>query len=634
MEKQDILNILESLDLQISMGKIDLTTYNQLKKKWQDQLQRQENGSTSAPVTGPVGVSLTPSTPLAPLPSYNTTSPLGPTTGPIQRPLAEALVCPKCGAPADINPATQDLSKPLKCLYCDTVYMLRQGQDNLQSIKQDIKSWLDQMIVGSGFSDGKSIDVNARRFIFTEYLYPALRKDMDYHLEAFDGLIEAPLVQLKETLDFPDYRPSPRLLAIARGENKWLMSLSGRVSAPQLQDFAVVPEDKTRLNQHRLHITSLIYYANIAQQLTAGSPGSLQIVRQNLVALQKNYDEFSQDISDANYRSYISALKARINANILLLNLLIGAFGNNSIDAKIVLDRLDQIIAELQKVYKQAFDCAYNPLYTVPLQQGIYKDIICAQLFQAAVKCYQVVNDARPQQFVPFYVNLVNYVRMLARVESADHLLWLLRSVGRVMMARAGVSPLPAVLDWQWMQNAFEGNRYKSTFGLSSETGEIKEQHFHPYWVARLNYSEVGGTFGKKGVTREGLILVDATSPVVSTAAPAPVALLLGNDPLLPVIQAGTNNFNFLDKQKASLPALLTHDMAERAMKAYANQHQNELKVPIVRMIGVIYLPAATFEYSSKNRTRELVAAPVQAINQDVNNMLEKTQQFLKQYGV
>src|SRR5260370_42113468 len=100
MEKQDIMNILDALDLQISMGKIDLSNYNQLKKKWQDQLQKQETGGAKGPVTGPVSGPLSGPLPSArPLTSFSGSYPNTGPVGPMQRQTAEALVCPKCGAP-------------------------------------------------------------------------------------------------------------------------------------------------------------------------------------------------------------------------------------------------------------------------------------------------------------------------------------------------------------------------------------------------------------------------------------------------------------------------------------------------------------------------------------------------------
>src|SRR2546426_12282623 len=100
-----------------------------------------------------------------------------PSEGQQQATTIQALACPKCGAPAEIHDMAQGLAKPIQCLFCGTVYTLHQGQDNAQKLKQELKAWLDQLIGESGYG-GSGIDVNARRFIFSESLYPSLKKDI------------------------------------------------------------------------------------------------------------------------------------------------------------------------------------------------------------------------------------------------------------------------------------------------------------------------------------------------------------------------------------------------------------------------------------------------------------------------
>ncbi|HTD18957.1 MAG TPA: hypothetical protein VK667_05430, partial [Ktedonobacteraceae bacterium] len=166
METQDIHAILDSLDIQIAMGKIDQLTYNTLRQKWLQMLENQPlAGASDNLAHSPITALLTPpSTPLMQEQKQPTT--------------IEVLACPRCGAPANISDVAQDLSQPIQCLFCDTVYTLHQGQDNTRKLKQELKAWLDQMIVSNGYV-GNSIDVNARRFIFSESLYPTLKKDID-----------------------------------------------------------------------------------------------------------------------------------------------------------------------------------------------------------------------------------------------------------------------------------------------------------------------------------------------------------------------------------------------------------------------------------------------------------------------
>lgn len=620
MEKQDILDILDSLDLQISMGKIDQNTYNGLRQKWMQKLQSVETGV----ITDTTGQPSRPTTGGIP-------GQLSSSVGQPQMIKAEALACPKCAAPAEIDSVSQDLTKPIQCLFCDTVYTLRQSQDDAQRLKQELKAWLDQMIVGSGYtsSGSNSIDVNARRFIFAESLYPSLKKEIDRRLESLEYAPEAPMIPMQVMLGFHDYRPNPFLIAIGQGNNQWLKTLATRVSAQQLQDFAAIPDDKLKLKTLQFRILSLIYYANIAHHLAIPGDSSYQVVRQNLLALQKDYREHMQEVVDEAYRSYIVALDTRIQGDILLLDVLISSLEKErGVSSEATLNQVERAMIQLSKAEQQAFACTYNPLYTVPLQQGIQRDLLIARVFYAALKCYEMVSRTQSVEFKPFFEHLNGYIRSLVNIQSPDELLGLFQGIGHLLAARSGDNPIPIVMDWSWLDTVIEGNRRKSTFG-GSETVDTILRHFHPYWVATLSYAEKSGFISKSATGRESLILADATS----TGAPI-IGHVLVNDPSLSIIQTGMNNFNLLDKQLVALPALISRNMAEKAMKAYTSRQAAELGATNIKMLGLIYLPAAFVRYIGKKENRELVIGRLPFVNQTLGNALLQTQQFLQQYAV
>lgn len=621
MDKQDIRTLLDSLDVQVSMGRIDQPTYDALRQKWVQQLQEIEVGEGSTVLGSNValeraGIAATDTEGLT-----STTRELLAHSSLSQpeesaRYTIEVLACPRCNAPAEIKTGG-DLSQPLKCPFCETVYTVRQSQENEQQLKKDLKAWLDQIIVSSGYNSGvSSVDINARRFIFRESLYPALKKEIDRRLESFENMLEAPLVQMKETRDFRDYRPDQRLTMLAKGDNQWLKTLSTRVSAQQLQDFAVAQEDKQRLRQLQVRVLSLTYYANIAQH--SSLPGAYQLVRKNIVALQKEYQAYLQEVADEHYRSYIRVLDARTTADILLLDLFITSLEEGHYVApEALLFQVSNVIAQLEKAQNLALACTYNPLYTVPLQQGIQKDMTTARIFQAVVVDYEVATRTRAEEFRPFYERLMRYARHLANIESAEHLLWLLTSIGRVLLARAAEAPLPVVKDWTWLDAAVEGQRRKAP-------GQVV-LHYHPYWIAQMNYTEVGGVLVKRASARVGFLLADASS----IGAPIIVAVT-ANDAAFPSMQAGLQNFQLLDQQVVSLPAVLPYEKAEQAIRAYAYAHEAELKVLATRMLGILYLPAASIRYVDKNGKRDIAVSCLKNINQDLAQALKQTQEFLQ----
>jgi hypothetical protein len=611
MDKQEILTILNSLDVQISMGRIDQPTYDALKQKWTQQLLLTEQDA-SVPATPPAVLS--PST----------------ETGIHSSTATEVLACPKCAAPAQFA-STQDLSRPLRCPFCDTIYTLRQGQDNAQRLKQELIAWFDKVVVGSGRAS-ESVDVNARRYIFSDSLYPILKKEVERRMEAFDTVLEGPLIQVKETAGLREYQPDTSLLAIAQGRNQWLKTLVSRVTAEQLQRFAVVPDDQYKLRQLQLRLQNLIYHANIAQQFIATRASSYQIIKQNIIALQESYRPLllQENEPEPRYRAFIAAQGERAHGALLLVEVLIGAFDErHGIVPERLVAQVAQARAQMEKAQQLADTCTYNPLYIVSLQHGIKKDITSARIFQAVVASYELVTRTQPCEFPLFYRRLLDYVQHLAPVRDADHLLWLLTSVSRMLSARATEIPLPIVKNWQWLEHAVAYHRRVGILGLGGERGKIKARFFHPYWTAHLSYTVVDGRFARKTKVREGLLLVDATSvdgPLVS--------VLMSENLHLQVVQEGLRQPEFFDKPMVSLPAVLTHDMAERVMKVYAGQHTAEFKVLSSRMIGVVYLPAAVVHYYSKRKQREQVVSLVPVVNQMLQLCLTQTTDFLRTYMV
>ncbi|HLJ35504.1 MAG TPA: hypothetical protein VKU38_17750 [Ktedonobacteraceae bacterium] len=673
MEKQDILDMLDSLDMQIARGKIDQNTYNDLRKKWLDKLQAFEVSPIPVATGSLITLPATPSLPARDVPAcpqcgapVDSNAMMGNPSQQVQCPYCDyifasqqmhtvatgpatftspissasngpalkvqELRCTNCGAPtpADIGTMPQDLSKPIECAYCGSVYMLQQSQNDARQNEQALRALLEKMGVGSGsMGSSSTVDVESRRYIFHDKLYPTLKKDIDRRLENLDNAPEAPVIPFKMTSGFADYQPGPLLVSIGQGDNQWLKTLSSQVSARQMQDFAIEEVDKQSLKTLQFRLSSLIYYANIARFLSSDETPSYQAVRQNVQTLQQEYQAFAQENLDESYRSYLIALDSRMRGDILLLDVLIPVVEEGrSFAPDAALAQLERAIGQLTTADSQATASTYNLQYTVPLQEGIQKDIMVARIFQAIVKCYQVVLQSRPVEFNAFYEHLLNYTRALTTIQSPSQLLGLLQSIGQLLAARVGVAPVPVLADWSWLDAVVEGNRRKPAFSAPESVGVVV-RHYHPYWVATLNYAEKKGIIFTVGTGREALILVDAT------AANAPVVgHLLVNDPVLPTIYTGINTYNLLDKQLMALPSLISSDMAVRAMKQYTGQKVAELGATTIKLIGLIYLPVAFIRYvDKKNQAREILVGRLNFVNQNLGSTLSQTHRFLQQYG-
>lgn len=542
------------------------------------------------------------------------------------------LACPACGAPANVQSANQDLTQPMHCEYCETVYTLRDSQDSAQKIMHAVQELrrehtavLNQIAMKSSAS---GIDIGVRHQYFNATLYPSLKREVDQQLNGFEKTFGAPIVAVKAFMGLPGYQPHALLVGLAQRDNRWLKLSSVRVSIEQLEDYAVMPQDKLKLRELQFRVSSVVYLTNIVQHFTPAT-SSYQVIRQNLLALKEDYEKYAQNITDAAYRTYIQILAARMDAVGYLLELLISLLdGRQNLTAQDAQQRLGQILARLRWVQQQAAQCPYSPLWMVPLQEGIEKDLSVANLFETILSCYRATAETRPVAFGFFYAQLMDYVGSLATSQSDKQLLRLLQLVDRFLATRAGRGRLPVLADWSWLDAAVEGERHKSFFGGAREKSQVVLQHLHPYWLAKLSYTEEVSNFsGRRGVSREGFMLVDAT------ASDAPlVELLRMNDPCISVIESRLGNPSPLPKQVAALPVLLSLDVAKKAMDKHTAQHASELGMTHLEIIGVIYLPAACVRYVGKDTSRDKVMGRLSSVNQQVGDVLQRTQYFLQQF--
>jgi hypothetical protein len=538
-----------------------------------------------------------------------------------------ALQCPNCAAPANLKSLEQNTSQYIKCRFCKHVYPLQQSQADAQQRELELRAWVQEQISSISLASA-SADLATRSFLFNKNLYPNLKRDVDRFLEDVESAPEMPLIPFKPLVSFPDYQPHPALVSLGRGNHQDLKRLTTRLSAPQIQGFAAQGNDQLVLKTLQFRIDNLIYYANIASLLQVGDPSDLPIALQNVQALQKEYQEFAQQVTDEKYRSYLLTLNARLDGAVILLGVLTTTLTEGKVFSP------DAALAELERssnLYKkaeqQANACTYDPLYTIPLQQGIHKDMMVIQITTAMIKCYAVIQRSRPVEFRAFFDNTMQYVYALTAVRSFPQLLGLIDSLQRMLAARAGLTPLPVINEWSWLQPVVDGNIRKGMFGGGETVGTVN-RHLHPYWIATLNYAEKQGRIFKSGSESTGLILADATAVNVPV-----VGYLLANDPLLPIIGQGTQMYNLLDKQIMAAPALISREQAEQAMRQFASAHGTELGATNVRMIDLIYLPAAYVNYIGKNQQRTVLVGRVNFVNQDMGNVLAQTHDFLQQYG-
>jgi|HubBroStandDraft_4_1064222.scaffolds.fasta_scaffold03303_5 hypothetical protein len=597
MDSAEIQKILDDLDIQLTVGKIDLPTYQVLAKKWSTRLAIGE-ASLATATYAPVSNSLT----------------------------AVKVACPNCGAPMgeDLSPDRRFYT----CEYCSHKFAFEQARDQTEQLRQELQGWLSKLVSGAA-AGGNAVDATSRAFIFRERLYPSLEMEFNRSMELLEGFREYPLYQTELGALFRGYSSEESPLRAEHQQLAPVRNLTGKLCAPAVREFVVSAEDEQRLAAMQSSTMELIYTANIMQQSARYCAEGYVAARQNLDALRDLYHTTQKRAASASEKQFLSASLARLESAGTVMDVLSRVYSSAS--GELMGSAFSGELDTAKNLYAQALqlvdESGYSPMQTVPWRHGVEKEVALVELQTGLLNAYDRVVANAGGSFFEFQSALVEFTRQSkAPVADPQSLAAVADGLALLVEARRGGRTLPRLADWSWLGDFQENNRSKKVMFLGKEEQiESLEQYWQPFWLASLSFSQSEGALFKSGSAKQALLILDATSPQQCFAS------TVEDGSVLNVSLQGASKRQVPD-QRLTLPSLVTEASAQIILESYARSNP-VLRNPKVTLQQVVYLPAARVVYKSKEGTRVLVGSVISSINPHTDQLRYSTGVFVKRYA-
>jgi hypothetical protein len=597
MDSTEIQKILDDLDVQLSVGKIDLPTYQALIQKWSSRLAGGEMllaSSAHAPVPNPL--------------------------------TAVKAACPNCGAPMgdDLTPDRRFYT----CEYCSHKFAFEQARDQTERLRLELQSWLSKMVSGAA-AGGNAVDATSRAFIFREKLYPSLEMEFDRSMELLEGFLEYPLFQTEIVALFPEYSSEKSPLRAEHQQLAPLRNLTGKLRAPAVREFVVSAEDEQLLAAMQSSTTELIHTANIMQQSARYCAEGYTAARQNLDALRDLYQTTQKHTAAASEKQFLSASLARLEGTAAVMDVLSRIYSSAS--GELMGSAFSGELDTAKNFYAQALQLAdesgHSPMQVVPWRYGVEKEVALVGLQTTLLNTYDRVVSNKGGSFFEFQSTLVEFARQSkAAINDPQGLAAVADGLALLVEACHGGRALPRLTDWSWLDDFQEKNRSKKVMFVGTEEQiEKLEQYWQPFWLASLSFSQSEGAIFKSGSAKQALLLLDATSPRQFFAS-----TIEDGSGLNASLQGATRRQ--VPDQRLTLPSLVTEASAQNILEGYARSNPL-LRNPKVTLRQVIYLPTARVVYKSKAGTRVLVGSVITSVNPNTDQLRYSTGEFVKRYA-
>jgi hypothetical protein len=438
--------------------------------------------------------------------------------------------------------------------------------------------------------------------------------------------MEHPMVYLDLLEPLNGYRPAEHVLARNPEAVPGVRALSLRVNSPLVSSFAMGDEDRRKLRDLDLGTTNLVHLANVANLLAQPSPEAYVSAKENLVALSQEYEGYLSMALEEGQKDYIQALRARIEANTRVLDVLATVFAPGADFApQVYREEMEAAGSELQRAQDLADASTYNPLAVFPLRTGLDRDQKSLQVVSALLQSYRTASRSRSQAFPSYYSDLKALLAIMRpRPSDADQVIRAISQVDAIVDAHRGEESLYRVDDWSWCEKQINAGRARSLFG--GEKVLDQHQYWHPFWYATIRYAAAKGRLFVSGVEKAGYGLMDAIARSVQPT------ILLDNAPRYPMVSQALAQKRAGDG-KAILPSHVPRATAERSF-SQAVGAMEDLRNAKVTVEGLIYLPAVLVQYQSKSeiRTALYVCKEVCEESQIASRLLSDIYSFFERY--
>lgn len=414
------------------------------------------------------------------------------------------IACPDCGAPLAQPPAAGQV---VRCDYCGASFTIERAHDESERVQAELRRWLDSVVaVGAA---GGTVDAASRRFIFRERLFPALRLELDRHLETFDALRGAGLCCLRTQGLFAT---GLRLVGVDTGALRRVVS---RLDAPEVRAFAVVPEDQFQLDDLVFRATVTLRLGTTQRLLGRGGARDYEAAHKNVEAAAQLARGFAASPqAPAAQRAFLHAVAQRLAGGAALLRLIgrilaapPGALAGET-DALAALERT------LAHAEQELGGCGYEPIEVVAVQRGLASDRDQLRLIGALVRAYDAVAAQRGEPLPAFMERFERFAQRVGlRPATIDQLVAFLE----LLAPSASAAAVATVADWAAVDAAVESGRQHGGLFSKGEMLDGRRDYWHPFYCFPVAFSIVKGGLFKGGVEERGYALVSA----VGTETPA-----------------------------------------------------------------------------------------------------------------
>lgn len=531
---------------------------------------------------------------------------------------AVALKCPSCAAP--LPPRLDPSTTELMCEYCGVISTLRDAEEEMERLRNDVKNWISQIV--SDVRDNVGVDSVSRRYIFNQLIMPKLDQDVRCAIEPFQDadfcdmpLLALPLFLSLKGSHFSDmWRSSPE----NKDDLKPVREVIAKTQSLDMLPFAVSNHEKMQLISREAICKEIIEFDQIRRGLsestkldatTHGSTNSgfyraLKNLRDayNLhneaatisSAVNKPYSELMQSLS-----IWLSSVERTVEVLARL---------KQSGSAAPTVRDIDELDEAARACDQAAFDIDASSSMlrgTRTAPEGCRDDAKYIKILADSARICYICKAESGDDFYKF----LDYLKdeFAGKHEDLSNVSWLADSLSNLVLQLAAISgeaEMPFIIDdFEWAPNLGKQMIGKKWFGMANaETFELEDKLLVPFWVAEVNFSKKEGTINIKARPVPGLLFLDAAREGNNIHA------IRQEDYLFEECKNKLGSPRSIDsgraKELAAVVPLITRESAENRMKHFIDSQMDIL--PMSKVSARIFcLPGMIGLYTKMGKNEE-----------------------------
>jgi len=506
--------------------------------------------------------------------------------------------------------------KVITCEYCLNTYTIQEAENETEKLRDEVKKWISDIAGNKGTG---VIDELSRLHIYRNSLYPPIRIAAERATEIYQPvrylpLISFPLIDSISRNPFQEalsYTPDIKVLT----EN--LKAVVSQIQAPELAAFAVGDSEKIQLKFAEVSCLELIYLSNMRHGIAQyNEEGFVQSIV-NIQALEELYASMIVLVKESNPAtvSFLSGLNKRFDAVKECINIMIQLWKvGDGIVAEPLIQRLKKTISDCENAALMIESSGLEARETVPAVSGTRED---ARVMKILCDCVSIFSDTGCAESGIEFEKFLQMLRQTfaGAMPANANIDWVDDYIGNMSIylgAKEGKAEVAVINDFGWVKTVAEAG-CKSSLLSGKETVNSVEHILLPCWTAAINFSEQSGIIWKKGQGAAGYLYCDAGRPDGDCfIEPGETELAINTARALETPKS-------LAESAKIIAPIVCEDHAKWKMKKFVSDSQ-QFSNSHVKMIGMVYIPAAIIEYANKKSQRVAYLLP-DANSSEFNSM-------------